>query len=251
MEDKSMAENNQPLDENAAAKPNDSSSAWDDLDEGKGEADGSKGTPEPPEKELQRLRSGIGRRLTKFEEEVGSVKTTLSRLEQLLLERETPPAPAHEEEIDEDPDRILTLRDLQALETKREKQRGEMVQRYQADYIKTVKSLYTEDPDNHAAIEKELLTNVKDYPTWSHRKDAKADAIANYWKARAKIIQDKYSSPDPNVLGKDTNGTGVSSGSRNNQGPRRTVKVDEVAAKFAKAMDMDDNYVQDVLTRDE
>jgi hypothetical protein len=234
----------QTLEHQAPSKEaGDSSSSWDEdvLNDGDGkEQVDSKDTGEPLD---NKERSRLGRRLSKFEEDFGSIKNQMTRLEQMLMEREQPRyAPPVQDEEEEDPDRILTLKDLKQLQAKEQRQEQDRIVRYQGDYIKTVKSLYTEDPDNHALIEKELLTNTADYPTWSNRKDAKADAIANYWKARAKVLEAKYKTASPNVRGGNPSGAGVTTSTRQSTSEPKKEKLDDVAAKMAKAFGMEADY---------
>ncbi len=208
---------------------------------------------ETPEQVEQKERSKLGRKLAKVEEEVGSIKYNLSRLDRIeamlasMEARNAAVPPSHVE--DEDPDRVLTVRELQELRRREEYEQQVSMQRYQDEYIRTVKGLYAQDPVNHVLIERELLTNVSEYPTWSNRRDARADAIANYWKARAKIIEGKLNSSAPNVRGGSNAPTGVTTSTRQTETPRKRIQVDEVASKFAKAMGMDDDYVQTVLSK--
>jgi len=213
--------------------------------------DGSQTSQHDPDEPLDnKERSRLGRRMSKFEQEFWEVKGTLSRLEQMLMMQNEPrqtyvQSPAADD--DDDPDRILTVRELRDLQTKESRKKEEQLQRYSADYLRAVKSMYTEDPENHAMIEKELLTNLAEYPTWSNRKDAKADAIANYYKARGKVIEAKYKTASPNVRGGSAAATGVTNSTRQTSNPAPRVKLDEVSSKFAKAMQMDEDRVQKVL----
>jgi hypothetical protein len=206
-----------------------------------------------PEQIEQKERSKLGRRVAKFEEEFGAIKQSMSRLDRIeaMLENlaEIRQAPANPEE--EDPDRLLTVRELRELQQREGLEAQKARQKYENDYIRTVKGLYREDAANHALIEEELLTNVAEYPTWSNRKDAKADAIANYWKARAKVMEGKFKTSAPNVRGGANAPTGVTTSTRQAETSGPTVKLDDVASKFARAMQMDDDYVQNVLRKKE
>jgi hypothetical protein len=246
-----MENDDKTLDENTPSdEASDSSSSWEDAlkEDGEGDKQTSKDTDEPLD---NKERSRLGRRLSKFEEEFGNVKGTLSRLEQMLMMREQEVRQSVNQDLEEeeDLDRILTVRELRELRRKEEDRNQRIVSQYQNDYIKSVKSLYSEDPENHALIEKELLTNVQDYPTWSNRKDAKTDAVANYWKARSKVIETKFKVSSPNVRGGDNKATGVTASNRQSESQRPKVKLDDVSEKFAKAMQMDDEYIQGVFAK--
>lgn len=169
-------------------------------------------------------------------------------MEQLLA---TPHAlPSAPLEDDYDADKILTVGEFEKYErTKREKAERQQAS-YKSQYIQTIKTLGT-DPELHSEIEKEMLTNVADYPTHTGHMNPAHDARVNYRLARAAVIEKKYAVPKPNVRGGTNAATGVTATTRTQSPPKQVVKLDEATSKFAKAMGLaeDSDFVQQSVTR--
>lgn len=193
-------------------------------------------------------RSRLGRRFTQLESEFQQQRDTLARMEAMLASPHALPAAPPEEEYDSD--KILTVGEFEKYErTKREKEERRQIT-YRNSYIQTIKNLST-DPDMHAEIEKEILTNVADYPTHTGHQNPVHDARVNYRLARAAVIEKKYAVPKPNVRGGTNAATGVTATTRTTSSPKQVVKLDETTSKFAKAMGLaeDSDFVQQSVTR--
>jgi hypothetical protein len=193
-------------------------------------------------------RSRLGRRFTQLESEFGGIKETLTRMEQMLASPQSLPSVPPEDEYDSD--KILTVGEFEKYErTKREKEERRQIS-YKNTYVQTIKILAT-DHELHSEIEKELLTNVADYPTHTGHQNPIHDARVNYRLARAAVIEKKYSVPKPNVRGGTNAATGVTATTRTQSSPKPVVKLDETTSKFAKAMGLaeDSDFVQQSITR--
>uniref|UniRef100_A0A6M3JVU0 Uncharacterized protein n=1 Tax=viral metagenome TaxID=1070528 RepID=A0A6M3JVU0_9ZZZZ len=207
-------------------------------------------SPEPDVDEPvdNKERSRLGRRFTQLESEFGGIKDTLTRMEQMLATPHALPSVLPEDEYDSD--KILTVGEFEKYErTKREKSERQQAM-YRNTYVQTIKSL-GDDPDMHAEIEKELLTNVAEYPTHTGHQSPAHDAKVNYRLARAAVIEKKFSVPKPNVRGGTNAATGVTATTRTQSPPKQVVKLDEATSKFAKAMGLaeDSDFVQQSVTR--
>ena len=211
------------------------------------------GEPEeasPDEPVDNKERSRLGRRFTQLETEFQSQKETLARMESMLATSHALPVPSSEPEDEFDSDKILTVGEFEKYErTKRERAERQQIA-YRNSYIQTIKSLNT-DPEMHAEIEQELLTNVAEYPTHTAHANPVHDARVNYRLARAAIIEKKYAVPKPNVRGGTHAPTGVTATTRTTTAPKEVVKLDEATSKFAKAMGLeeDSDFVQQSVKR--
>lgn len=203
---------------------------------------------EPDEPIDNRERSRLGRRFTQLESELRSTKETLARMEQMLASPQSLPSAPLDDEYDSD--KILTVGELEKYERAKQEKRDRQQSVYRSQYVQTIKSLST-DPDLHAEIEKEMLTNISEYPTHTNHQNPVHDAKVNYRLARAAVIEKKYAVPKPNVRGGVNAPTGVTATTRTATPPRKIVKLDEATAKFAKAMGLDEEseFVQQSVTR--
>lgn len=207
-------------------------------------------SPEPDVDEPtdNKERSRLGRRFTQLESEFQQQREILARMESMLASPHALPSAPPEDEYDSD--KILTVGEFEKYErTKREKAERQQVA-YRSSYIQTIKSLST-DPELHSEIEKEMLTNVAEYPTHTGHQNPVHDARVNYRLARAAVIEKKYAVPKPNVRGGNNAPTGVTATTRTQAAPRKTVKLDETTSKFARAMGLDEDseFVQQSVTR--
>lgn len=209
------------------------------------EASPEPGVDEPVD---NKERSRLGRRFTQLESEFGGIKDTLTRMEQMLASPHALPSAPLEDEYDSD--KILTVGEFEKYErTKREKSERQQSM-YRNTYVQTIKSLGA-DPEMHVEIEKELLTNVAEYPTHTGHQNPAHDAKVNYRLARAAVIEKKFAVPKPNVRGGTNAATGVTATTRTQNPPKQVVKLDEATSKFAKAMGYseDSDFVQQSVTR--
>lgn len=196
------------------------------------------GTQDPLEE--QRERSRLGRRFTKFEQEIDGLKQTINQLSSTLMQRPDPYTQRAVDFVEDKPpvDYITTPEDLDKYEAwkqaKMEKQRNT----YANQYVHSIKSMSYLNPDMHSIIENELLTNVNEYPTYSKFVDPVSDARQNYLKAENKILKSKLggNQPKPNVKGGTNEATGVSLNTRVNTPPKASIKLDDYASKFVRSL---------------
>jgi hypothetical protein len=202
-------------------------------------------------------RSRLGRKLADLEREtisqrelIASQRESLARIEQLLYEREqryTPHTPSQEEE---DPDRILTVAEYEKRKERDRRQMAEMKNRYESGYVAGIKRMYNaKDAMLYAEIENELFTNVGEYPTHTNYQDPFRDAAINFKLAKANVLERKYSNPPvkPNVRGGTNPPTGFTSSTTTEAPQKAAPKLDEVAAKFARAVGLDDDFIRESL----
>lgn len=210
---------------------------------------------QPAEPADNRERSRLGRSVAELRREVESQKGILSRIEQLLDQRQYHQAIPQQEDEFSDPDKLLTVGEFERYQARKEQRIREQQSRYSNDYIRTVHGLYASGGDLHSEITQELLTNVQDYPTHTDHADPVRDATINYRLAKAAVIERKYAkpSPKPNVRGGETRATGVTTETRQAAPQRKIVPLDEPTAKFARAMGLseDDEFVQKSVTRED
>lgn len=192
-----------------------------------------------PEENAERSR--LGRRLSRQEQEISSMKDTLERLLSVMERKET--SNAYEEEID--PDEPLTLRKQELLRRK-EQENSEF---YKRDYIRTIHGMMDTGGEMHDSIVEELLTNVSIYPTHTNHSNPIKDASINYRLAEANILKKKVGIK-PNVRGESTKGAGLSTDVKSGSSTKK-VQLDEYAQKAMKAWDLDDDFVQNSLNRKE
>jgi len=231
-----MAENEETLGTQSPDKGNDEipSSAREALEE----------AAPPPQSEPDdtlddhKERSRLGRRFTKFEQEIDGLKQTISQLNTVLSQRQDPYVErAMSQPLEEKPpvEYITTPDDLEKYEAWREDQVARKRNAYANRYVHSIKNLTYMSPDMHTEIEQELLTNVGEYPTYSKFSDPAGDAQKNYMKAENKLLKQRLGAkPQPNVRGGQSAPTGVSANTRINAPLRAPIKLDEYASKFVK-----------------
>ena len=197
-----------------------------------------------------RERSRLGRKTSELEKMIQEQNDRFSRIEQMLLEREQ--SYSRREPPDElsDPERLLTVADLEKITQRKAAQQADMRKRYEMGYIRGIKSQYnSKDSVMYAEIENELLTNVTEYPTHTNYADPIRDAAINFRLAKANVLEKKYldSQPKPNVKGGTNPPTGFTSSTRSDAPSKPVPKLDEFASKFAHAMNLDDDFVRKSL----
>ena len=206
--------------------------------------------PEPDDSLEQKERSRLGRRFTKFEQEMEGLKQSVTQLMGTIRERQ-----AIETPVDDKPpvEYITTPEDLEKYESWKQDKEVRRRNVYANNYIHSIKSMNYLNPDLHDEIENELLTNVNEYPTYSKFSDPASDARQNYLKAENKLLKQRMANlgPRPNVKGGNTPPSGVSSSSRVNAPPKNMVKLDEYASKFVKSIGEteDAEWVQNSIAR--
>lgn len=207
------------------------------------------GLGEQEEPTSQSERSRMGRRLAEIEREFSSQRDTLSRIEQLLYERERAYAPPQQHE-QEDPDGILTRAEYRKIREQEVVQEREGRRRYEMGYIAGIKKQYnSRDAVLYAEIENELLTNVREYPSHSNFRDPMYDAAVNYKLAKANVLERKFVEPPvkPNVRGGTNPPTGFTSSTTTEPPKKAAPKLDEFAEKFARATGLDDEFIRGSL----
>lgn len=215
-------------------------------------------TPQPPvidPLEEHKERSKLGRKMATVEQELSSMRQTISQLNNMLQSRQTN---ALNTAADDVPpvEYITTPEDLEKYESwkaaKMERQRSV----YANNYIHTIKTLSYINPELHDDIEQELLTNVAEYPTHSKHANPADDAKRNYVIAENKLLKQRLAGERPivpNVRGDNSAPTGLSNTSRSNTPPKPTVQLDDYSSKFLKSLGetTDSKWVQDSLSRKE
>lgn len=239
-----MEEENKAQD---ASAPDEASEATAPETEPEASPETDPGVEEPVD---NKERSRLGRRFTQLETEFKQQRETLARMEQMLASPHALPSAPPEDEFDSD--KILTVGEFEKYEQRKREKAERQQAEYRSVYIQTIKSLST-DPEMHSEIEKELLTNVAEYPTHTGHKNPMHDARVNYRLARAAVIEKKFAVTKPNVRGGNNAATGVTATTRTQAAPKKIVKLDEVTAKFARAMghSEDSDFVQKSVTRDD
>lgn len=214
-------------------------------------------TPQETDDSLDhKERSRLGRRLSKYEQEIEGLKATISQLGQNLQQR-TPFQPGAINQVSDKPpvDYITTPEDLEAYESWKVKRMEQQRNQYAQHYIHNIKNMSFVNPDLHSEIETELLTNVDDYPTYSKYRDPVSDARTNYMAAENKILKRRLvgTVPRPNIKGGTNAPTGVSATSRMNNIPKPAPKLDEYAEKFLRSIGetSDAEWVQKSVARKE
>lgn len=187
-------------------------------------------------------RTGLGRKVATFEQEVTKLRQDFNQLASMLAQRQEPYMDrAMSQPVEEKPpvEYITTPDDLDKhlawRATQDERKRNEYARRY----VHTVKTMTYMNTEMHPEIEQELLTNVGEYPTHTKYGDPVFDAKENYLRAENKLLKQRLVSaqvPRPNVKGGTSVPAGVSATSRMNAAPKETVKLDEHASKFIRAL---------------
>ena len=252
-----MADNEETLETQSPVKGNDeiSSSAQEAL--GSNEAESSQTESEEPLDD-HKERSRLGRRFTKFEQEIEGLKQTIGNLTNTLNQRPDPYADRaiHQPMEDKPPvEYITTPEDLEKYEAWRSQRAEQQRSQYANKYVHGIKSM-TYMSDMHSEIENELLTNVGEYPTYSKFSDPMGDAQKNYMKAENKLLKQKLvgaQAPKPNVRGGSNTPAGVSATTRINAPTKSPTKLDEYASKFVRSLgeSEDSDWVQKSVSRAE
>jgi hypothetical protein len=209
-------------------------------------------TPPQPETDSpsdQQERSRLGRRFTKFEQEMADLKSQLSTVVSTLTMTQRAMQPAEKEVL---PEYVTTPQDVDMVIEAREKKLARQRDQYATGYIHAVGSLRHLNPDLHTEIENELLTNVGEYPTYSKHQDPVSDARVNYMKAENKLLKSRLNTaPKPNVRGGNNAPTGLSGGDRVVNPPKPTIELDPYAKSFLKSLgeDASADWVQNSLGR--
>lgn len=206
-------------------------------------------TPPQPETDSpsdQQERSRLGRRFTKFEQEMADLKNKLSAV---LAMNQRAMQPVEQETL---PEYVTTPEDVDKVIEARERKLARQYEAYQDVYMKTVYSLSGLNTELHTEIENELFTNCDEYPTYSKRKDPAGDARVNYMKAENKLLKSRLNTaPKPNVRGGNNAPTGLSGGDRVVNPPKPTIELDPYAKSFLKSLgeDASADWVQNSLGR--
>lgn len=205
----------------------------------------------PPQQESnspseQQERSRLGRRFTKFEQEMAEIKSQLANISSFTMQRAVP--------ADDKPpvEYITTPEDIDKYTEWKNAKAARQRDAYASQYVQAVKSFNYMNTDLHAEIENELLTNVSDYPTYSRHQDPMGDARVNYMKAENKILKSRLTTaPKPNVRGGNNAPTGISGGDRIVNPSKPVAQLDEYASKFVKSLGEDANaeWVQKAVSR--
>jgi hypothetical protein len=203
-------------------------------------------------------RSRLGRRFTKFEQEIDGLKQTIQQMTSVINQRSDPYVDRAIAPDDDKPpvEYITTPQDLEAYEEWRGRQIEKKRNAYANRYVHGIKSMSYMNNEMHAEIENELLTNTNEYPTYTKFNDPIYDAKENYLRAENKLLKQKLVGaqvPKPNVRGGSNIPSGVSTTTRINATPKATVKLDEYASKFVRAMgeSEDSDWVQKSVARNE
>ena len=210
------------------------------------------GSDTPPQQEShdplddQKERSRLGRRFTKFEQEMAEIKSQLANISNFTMQRGVPQ--------DEKPpvEYITTPEDIDKYQEWKNAKLARQRDIYASQYVQAVNSFGYMNPDLHKEIENELLTNVSDYPTYSKHQDPMGDARVNYMKAENKILKSRLTStPKPNVRGGNNAPTGISGGDRIVNPSKPAVQLDEYSSKFLKSLGEDSSaeWVQKAVSR--
>lgn len=215
----------------------------------------------------QKERSRLGRRFKRIEEDFNSVKQTISRLEQLLAQREEPARGSGYDPFitqkpfsppaadDGPPEYITTPQDLERYNAWKQRREMEAQQAYVSGYLKRIATFGATEQDKelHAEVERELKTNVHKY--LRHTGNPYHDADINYRIAKAEVLAQRYENlkSKPNVKGdRSMPPTGVTAtAGRSEPPPPPKVELDEYARKFIDRMgaSVDDEWVQASLKR--
>ena len=205
--------------------------------------------------EAQRERSGLGRKVASMEREFAGMRDTLSKIDSYLQNQYSQPPTSVPSEERPPVEFITTPEDVERVIDWRDKRNRRMQDTFAQRYISSVKGLNYVNPDMHTEIEKELLTNVGEYPTYSNFKDPIGDAHQNYLKAENKLLKAKLSGAvtRPNVRGGATQATGVTASTRVSAPPESSVKLDEYSSKFLSALGekADADWVKESLGKKE
>lgn len=217
------------------------------LGSGEVKEEAAPGEESPPQEkptytpEELKERTGLGRKVATFEQEVMKLRQDFNQLTSVLAQRQEPYTDRAISQQDEKPpvEYITTPEDLEKHLAWRQRQEAKKRDAYANRYVHTVKNLTYLSPDMHQDIEKELLTNVNEYPTHTDFANPAFDARENYLRAENKLLKQRLVSaqvPKPNVKGGTSIPAGVSASTRMNAAPKETVKLDEHASKFIRAL---------------
>jgi hypothetical protein len=192
--------------------------------------------------EEHRERTGLGRKVSQHEQEMAKLRQDFNQLASLLAQRQEPYMDrAMSQPVEEKPpvEYITTPDDLEKHLAWRQAQEERKRNAYTQRYVHSVKTMTYMNSDMHQDIEKELLTNVGEYPTHTGHKDPVFDARENYLRAENKLLKQRLAGaqvPRPNVKGGTSVPAGVSATSRMNAATKETVRLDEHASRFIKAL---------------
>lgn len=228
--------------------------------EGGGEGDGEgEGLPAEPTDHGER--SQLGRRVSDIERNVkDQMQQVLDRLESFTQgfqarpqQLQQPEVPAYEYDPYEE---IPTTRgELEAWLDKRESTKQQIVQaenqRYESGYKQTFSELTRQHGDEAAAIEQEMLENFN----IRYSNDPVADARYNYQAARNSLLEKEMASlreqvSKPELKLKGVTPKGGPSAQASAQSGKKPVKLDPIAAEFARSQGMSDEDVAKALEGD-
>lgn len=249
-----MSEQEQTIDNQSPPSGNDDGATSEAQVEEKVTQDNPPQQPVVDPLEDHKERSGLGRKMAKYEQELNSMRQTISQLTSVLSARQNNAI----SQVDDVPpvEYITTPEDLEKYEAwkadKQERQRNT----YANNYVHSIKMMSYVNPDMHDAIENELLTNVNEYPTYSKYVDPVSDAKQNYLKAENKLLKQQLAGGQPivpNVRGGNNAPTGVTSVGRTTVPPKATIQLDDYAAKFLRSIGetTDSEWVQKSIARKE
>ena len=187
--------------------------------------------------------SRLGRKVGELERKL---EASLNRIEQLMLAKET----RADEGTQLDPDRFLTVKDLQEYEENKGRENRRLEKLYENTYVA---SIGDQSSDLYDEVRKELLTNTAEYPTHTDFKDPARDAAINFKLAEANLIKAKYGTPESraNVKGGTGKATGVATTTRQAAVVKKPIVLDDVSDKFAKAMGMTEERIANALKDEE
>jgi len=201
---------------------------------------------EPEEdKSEQRLRSWVGRKLKPIEEQLGAygerLETILSRLEQTNT-----PQRYTEPEVEE-PDVISSSKDVEKIVARLKQREMTDQQKYELGYINQLKQFAGRNPDLHAEIVQEMMTNFN----VKHSNNPMLDARANYAEAKAAILSKKIATPaqaKPNVKGqKPATSTNISVESESTSKATPDVELDPEAQDFLNRIGAGKDWAKEAL----
>lgn len=200
-----------------------------------------KSAPKKEETE-QQFRSGLGRRVSRIEESIGSF---MNEMRATLSNFHAQPLRASSEENVEI---ISTAEDVERVLERREQQRQSSIRAYENTYLDHLAKLGSEEGLANKEFDRlDELVRTSFNKSYSNYKDPVADAERNFLKAMRVIDKEKLGSHDKekhvNLKGDVPKGTGVSSASKVVEDSKPAVKLDQYAQDLVNHYKMSEESV--------